>query len=784
MSNRSAPLAAVILLFTLAAILVFTLATRPALPRASESQPPTPLPAVYDPARQSRTEPEGRALTYGTPHFLMHYTDEGEGAIPRTDENQNGVPDYVERIGRGMETAWEAEINRIGFAPPPPDGGLGGDNRFDIYLFPISYFGYSDSAGGFIGDNPLTPAAREQRAAFSYMALDNTFQAYTQFGVSVEDALDITSAHEFNHSVQYGYDGNEELWLLESTAAVVESLLYPRVHDNIGYLVAHADQPDKCLPLSRPGELDYHPYSHWYFLKYLVENHPLGERILPRIWDKARDLDGLFALNAGLNGELDRYWGDWVVANLSRQDCPAGAPYCMADAGLYPSVAIEGRLSPLDWDDDTTYVPPSGVGSYGVDYIDLTPFTAARIPLDLAFVGRTPGVRFTARLVGFADSAKPEIAEVPLSGDPLAGAIRFDATRYRRLYLTVENRSPVLEANCGRAQGDYTVLVERPGVRAFYDASLLSAPALVRPGERFDLALNLRSLLADEPAAVVRVTAPDGVTLAGLTALDAHTVEWRGALGAAAATATLAAQLNDTAKPGDTFEITAVITGLNAPEAFTLTTTVRVPQPILLVDDAGGNSESEDLRAALDTLGRGYDVWRTFDHGSPTAAALNFYPLVIWNTGKAGVETLIADDRAALAGYLAAGGGLILFGTDLAYDQSLAGTDDSRAFIDQTLAVAFDSETYQNDEGATLLEDGAGSTYELELTADDIENVTLPDVIAPEAGRSRARLTYPDGRAAAVQSLDGRVTLAAFDLSQLGPDQGARAALLRWLLGQ
>jgi len=57
-------------------------------------------------------------------------------------------------------------------------------------------------------------------------------------------------------------------------------------------------------------------------------------------------------------------------------------------------------------------------------------------------------------------------------------------------------------------------------------------------------------------------------------------------------------------------------------------------------------------------------------------------------------------------------------------------------------------------------------------------------VIAPEAGRSRARLTYPDGRAAAVQSLDGRVTLAAFDLSQLGPDQGARAALLRWLLGQ
>lgn len=424
--------------------------------------PPTPSPEPSP--EQLRPDLGGPEATYGTEHFLVHYTTQAPNAPPATDADGDGIPDYVERVGAAMEYAWEVQIERMGFAPPPTDGGLGGDERFDVYLTPISYFGYADSAGGVIGDNPFSEAA-ETRAAFSYMALDTTFEGYLKYGLTVEEALANTAVHEFSHSVQYGYDSEEEWWLLEATGAVIESLHYPNLHDNIGYLVAHTEQPDVCLPfVDETLGFDYHPYSHWYFLKYLVEHHPLGEKILPRLWAAARDHDGLLALDVGLAGELDAYWSDWVIANLARQDCPAGAPYCMAEATRYPPVAIEGRLTPfwegrLNWDGTRPYHPPDGVGGFGVDYIDLTPYQAANIPLRLSLT-LTPTATsvLAARLVGFhPNTPLPEIVAVPSIGE-----IVFDATQYARLYLTVENHTPVLEDACALAESNYTVNVTAP----------------------------------------------------------------------------------------------------------------------------------------------------------------------------------------------------------------------------------------------------------------------------------------------------------------------------------
>lgn len=760
---------------------------------------PAPMPApTYPASRQSRPLLEGRELTYGTAHFLIHFTDEGGNAVPAADGEANGVPDYVERVGSGMEQAWDYQIGRLGFAPPPPDGGLGGDDRFDVYLFFIDYYGYNTGDGGIVGDNPLTPQ-REQRVAFSYLALDNSFESYyTLFGVSVYDALDITSAHEFSHSVQYGYDANEELWLMESTAALMEELIYPHVDDNVGYLIAHADAPDECLPRAR---VFYHPYSHWRFLKYLTERHPDGERVIPRIWAQARELDGLFALDAALDGALERYWGDWVVANLAHRNCPAGAPYCMAEAEIYPPLAIEGRMTPLEWDGYVAYDPPDGVGSFGVDYIELTPFNAARVPLDVVFVGKTPGVRYAARLVGFTDSAAPEITPIPLAGDPAVGVARFDARQYRRLVLTVENRTPALEANCGRAQGEYSIVVTRPGARPFFDASSLVAPSLARPGQTFDAVLTLRSLIRDEPGAVVTVTLPAEIDMlnlprpaaGSLAQVGARTVRWQGPLGAEPLMLTLPLGMAGDALAGGTFEITAAVGSENTAEEFTLSAGIRVPQPVLLVDDAGYESHSRAMRAALAAiLGTeataailpGYDVWSTVERGSPTAEVLGMYSTVIWNTGMANVQTLVADDRAALSGYLAAGGRLILLGSDVVFEQALLGGDEARAFLSDTLRVEFAAPAYQLAEGAALLSARSGQVFELTIPASEPEVGGPPDVIAPVAGRSAAWLRYPDGRAAAVRSTNGQVTVAALDLGQVGPDEAARRALVELMLGQ
>ncbi len=451
MPNRPPLLPALILTLALGVIVALTHSASPHVVATPNSFATPPAGATHYPInRQPRPALVGPASLYNTAHFLTHYSTEPANAPPSRA--------YVEHLGAAMEYAWDMQINRLGFAVPPADGGLGGDDRFDIYLIPISYYGYSDGAGGTIGDNPFTPAI-ETSAAFSFMALDTTFVGYADLGLTPLEALANTSAHEFNHSVQYGYDSNEELWLFESTAAVIESLQYPALHDNVGYLRAHADNPDACLPfVDTTLDLDYHPYSHWYFLKYLVENHPLGEKILSRIWEAARDKDGLFALAAGLDGQLDDYWSNWIIANLARQDCPAGSPYCMNEATHYPPVIIEGRLSPLNWDGTLTYTPPDGVGSFGVDYIDLTPFQASNVPLQLVFTGTTPGVPLTARLVGFhSRSPMPDLIPIPASGQ-----ITFDATHYARLYLTVENHTPALAADCAATEAYYTVTVTQP----------------------------------------------------------------------------------------------------------------------------------------------------------------------------------------------------------------------------------------------------------------------------------------------------------------------------------
>lgn len=69
----------------------------------------------------------------------------------------------------------------------------------------------------------------------------------------------------------------------------------------------------------------------------------------------------------------------------------------------------------------------------------------------------------------------------------------------------------------------------------------------------------------------------------------------------------------------------------------------------------------------------------------------------------------------------------------------------------------------------------------LDISEGDVENASLPDVIAPVAGKSRAIFFHPDGRAAAVQSDDRRVTAVAFDLLQLSLRKTAEVAMMSLL---
>ena len=57
----------------------------------------------------------------------------------------------------------------------------------------------------------------------------------------------LTAAHEFNHAIQYGYDGGEpDGWLWESTATWMETLVYQDIQEGEFFLEASFKSTDTC----------------------------------------------------------------------------------------------------------------------------------------------------------------------------------------------------------------------------------------------------------------------------------------------------------------------------------------------------------------------------------------------------------------------------------------------------------------------------------------------------------------------------------------------------------
>ncbi len=330
----SAALAAV------AALIVAGLAVTPA---AAQSQ-----------AGQQRPElPDERI--YATDRFLIHYTLKGKDAVNPRDDDNNGTPDYVDQIAQTVEYVWNVEINQMGWAPPPHDHGEGGDNRFDVYLqniMPDSIAGYTQSEGGYIGDNPETPE-RERRAAYSYLALDNDYQEAEGTGIKPLDLMKVTVAHEFNHVIQAGYDDfDPQTWLYEATAVWMETQVYPDISDSRNYLPDIMNAPDTCRTAKSAW------YGSWLFVEMLAEKH--GRDIVRSIWESSRQLDGYSAIDAALkpyNSSLVIESRAFAVANLLRS---------YTDGRDYPTVRLAGSF------EQGTFTPDNGVQSLGADYVQLT----------------------------------------------------------------------------------------------------------------------------------------------------------------------------------------------------------------------------------------------------------------------------------------------------------------------------------------------------------------------------------------------------------------------------
>ena len=215
-------------------------------------------------------------------HFRVHYDTEGSDAVDPTDDDTNGIPDYIDLAATVLDSTWELEVEQLGYNPPPSDNGLGGGDEYDVYVIDLGHGGCGFSAPVYGCAYPGSSNA----VTHSHLEIDNNFTDPSYVQTRGLDALRVTIAHEFHHAIQFGYyAGREGSWWQESTSTWMEEVAYPHIDDYLQYLSHFLSIPHLALNSGRPnGE---HTYGTAIFSHFLDQHY---SRDLNRlIWEELKE---------------------------------------------------------------------------------------------------------------------------------------------------------------------------------------------------------------------------------------------------------------------------------------------------------------------------------------------------------------------------------------------------------------------------------------------------------------------------------------------------------------
>lgn len=249
--------------------------------------------AVYAEFDAMRPALSGPPAVVETDTFRVHYTTEGADA---TD------PAFALEVAAALDAVYDAQVIEMGWPPPPSDGSIGGDGRYDVYLRELDTPDLAEYGSAMpemaVGDNPLTPN-RETLAVTSYITLDNDYRFD-----GVDDPLRVmqaTVAHEFHHAIQFGYDWADDNWFYEATSSYMETVTLPGVEEATPYVRDVFTYPEVCLG----AEASADPtggglmYGHWLFMEALVDD--FGPQVLLDLWANIGSMEGWRSLEAALN---------------------------------------------------------------------------------------------------------------------------------------------------------------------------------------------------------------------------------------------------------------------------------------------------------------------------------------------------------------------------------------------------------------------------------------------------------------------------------------------------
>ncbi|MBN2542481.1 T9SS type A sorting domain-containing protein [bacterium] len=271
--------------------------------------------------------PTGFPETYDSDggHFKIHYTLSGYNAT---------TLDFVQRFAQYFEESWELLVDSMGYLEPSPDGLLGGDEKFDVYVRNLVwYYGvtYPEADGPYDWDD-----------AFCYIEVENDYYDFPDNDDPegpVIGAQKVTAVHEFFHAVQSAYDQWEELWWMEVSSVWIEDRAYPYVNDYLSYVGDYFSVPHIALFYD---DID-HMYACGIFNHYL--SHVYGDDTIRYIWEvcleDGRDMPG--ALRTVFSWGFEDMFAGFTTWNFFTDTLSDSFHY--PDGHRYPGVYIENTHS-------------------------------------------------------------------------------------------------------------------------------------------------------------------------------------------------------------------------------------------------------------------------------------------------------------------------------------------------------------------------------------------------------------------------------------------------------
>lgn len=244
----------------------------------------------------------GPELTIETRDFRLHYTLEGGDAVTQ---------EYAQLTANALQEMFESQVRRIGWAEPIRDP----DGRYRAYVADaLGSMGYTRGVQ-MVFDNPNTAGTRERAAARTVFVIENDFAGMNK-EAPPESLMRATVTHEFNHVIQFGYDGEEPLnWLYEATASWTETTTVGSDQDATDYTETDFASPQLCWTTMESG----FDYSQWTLLQSIADVH--GDRTIVRLWENAAAYDGFEVMSrtlAGVRTNIPDVVQRWRAQNFAR----------------------------------------------------------------------------------------------------------------------------------------------------------------------------------------------------------------------------------------------------------------------------------------------------------------------------------------------------------------------------------------------------------------------------------------------------------------------------------